>query len=402
MFKKIFLVIAVGGATLAGWRSYDAATPQQVKELRNPAPPGSLAPSLSATSDGKVMLSWLEPVDSVLTFRFATWNGSNWTRPNTVLRRADLQPDSAAPPVIASLRDGSMVAVWPAVVKGTGKEDGNFLYSAASRDGGVHWSTPIRIHSDKGISEHSYHSVVATGTDDATIVWLDSRDYEAKHRYRLMSATIDSMGKVSNERTVDEDTCTCCPTAFVKTRSGAVAAYRGHTPEEIRDIKVAQLANGNWQNPHTVHDDGWKINGCPVNGPAIANNGNHLATIWFTGSHDKPEVKAALSDDLGTTFRAPIILETPEGENRPVGHVAISLLDDGSAVAIWLHHQPSGTEIVGERISSSGEPGGRFTIASGTEAGLGYPRAQRVGNQILVSWSGKTGKEVRTAIIAQP
>ena len=111
MFKKIFLVIAFGVATLAGWRSYDAATPQQVKELRNPAPPGSLAPSLSAMSDGRVILSWLEPVDSVLAFRFATWNGTNWTRPNTVLRRTDLQPDSAAPPVIASLRDGSMVAV---------------------------------------------------------------------------------------------------------------------------------------------------------------------------------------------------------------------------------------------------------------------------------------------------
>jgi hypothetical protein len=234
------------------------------------------------------------------------------------------------------------------------------------------------------------------------VIWLDARDYETKHRYRLMSAVIDSKGQVSNEKTIDEDTCTCCPTALVRTMAGAVAAYRGHNSEEIRDIKVARLLDGNWQTPHSVHDDLWKINGCPVNGPALASSGNRVGIVWFTGNNDKPEVKFALSNDQGATFQAPITLDSSNAENRPVGHVAVSLLEDGSAVAIWLRHQTSGTDMVGERISPSGQRSGTFTIASGTETGLGYPRAQRLGNQLIISWGGKTGKVVRTAVISAP
>ena len=102
---------------------------------------------------------------------------------------------------------------------------------------------------------------------------------------------IDSKGAVSNEKTVDEDTCTRVPRAFVKTTAGAVAAYRGHNAEAIRDIKVARLSDGNWQAPHTVHDDERRINGCPVNGPALASNGKSVAIIRFTGAKDEPEVK---------------------------------------------------------------------------------------------------------------
>jgi hypothetical protein len=146
----------------------------------------------------------------------------------------------------------------------------------------------------------------------------------------------------------------------------------------------------------------WKINGCPVNGPALASSGRNVGIVWFTGSNDTPEVKFALSDDQGATFQAPIILDSPNGENRPVGHVALSLLEDGRAVAIWLRHQTSGTDMVGERISPSGQRSGMFTIASGTETSLGYPRAQRLGNQLIISWGGKTGKVVRTALISAP
>lgn len=123
------------------------------------------------------------------------------------------------------------------------------------------------------------------------------------------------------------------------------------------------------------------------------------SAIPLTGSDDKTEVKIAMSDDLGSTFRSVITLDSPSGEDRPVDHVAVSLLNDGSAVAVWLHHRSSGTEIVGERISNAGQRSDEFTIASATDTGLGYPRSQRVGDQLIVSWSGKTGKDVKTATI---
>ena len=78
----------------------------------------------------------------------------------------------------------------------------------------------------------------------------------------------------------------------------------------------------------------------------------------------------AMSDDLGR--HSPLItLDSPSGDERPVGHVAVSLLNDGSAVAVWLHHRSSGTAIVGERVSNAGQRSDEFTIASETETALG-------------------------------
>jgi hypothetical protein len=400
MVTKIWLLLAIELFAAWSWRSYDAEQGRPVTELRNPALPGSVAPSVSSTADGKIVLSWLEPAVSEQAFRFSVWDGKNWSVPETIVRRSDFDVYAEAPPTVLRLGDGTLVSLWGQKIKTNGKWDGSHIFSSVSTDSGETWSAPVRVHSDTSPSEHSFTSAIPLEGGKAEVIWLDARDYETKHRYRLMSAVIDSKGQVSNEKTIDEDTCTCCPTALVRTMAGAVAAYRGHNSEEIRDIKVARLSDGNWQTPHSVHDDLWKINGCPVNGPALASSGKRVGIVWFTGSDDKPEVKLALSSDHGATFQAPITLDSSNGENRPVGHVAVSVLEDGSAVAIWLRHQTSGTDMVGERISPLGERSGTFTIAGGTETSLGYPRAQRLGNQLVVSWGGKTGKAVRTAVIA--
>lgn len=400
LLSRIALFLGIALIVGVGWRSSDPEALEDVRPLSNPALPGSVAPSLSATPDGKVILSWLEPADvGLLALRFAVRDGNAWSGSGTVVQRTDFDVYAEAPPAVLKLSNGTLLSVWGQKIKTGGKSHGSYLFSAVSADRGEHWSLPVRIHSDASPSEHSFSSVVPIGSDRAAVVWLDARDYQTKHQYRLMSAVIDSRGRVSAEKTVDEDTCTCCPTAFVNTPAGALAAYRGHSSEEIRDIKVARLTGGNWQTPHAVHDDLWKIKGCPVNGPALGSEGSRLVILWFTGADDKPEVKIAMSDDLGSTFRTAITLDSPSGEDRPVGHVAVSLLHEGSAVAVWLHHCSSGTKIVGERISKSGQRSDEFTIASGTETGLGYPRTQRLGDQLIVSWNGKAGKDVKTAII---
>ena len=401
MLKKILLFGGMGLLASVSWRSYSAESSGQVAELRNPALPGSVAPSISATPDGKIALSWLEPSTLGQAFRFSVWDGKSWTAPNTIVRRQDFDVYAEAPPTVVRLGNGTFLSLWGQKIKTGGKWDGSHIFSSVSADSGKIWSAPVRVHSDISPSEHSFTSAIPLENGKAEVIWLDARDYETKHRYRLMSAVINSKGQISNEKTIDEDTCTCCPTALVRTMAGAVAAYRGHNSEEMRDIKVARLLDGNWQTPHSVHDDLWKINGCPVNGPALASSGNRVGIVWFTGSNDKPEVKFALSDDQGARFQAPITLDSSNGEGRPLGHVAISLLEDGSAVAIWLRHQTPGTDMVAERISSSGQRSGTFIVASGTETSLGYPRVQRLDNQLVVSWGGKTGKGIKTAVVTK-
>ncbi len=393
-----FAIVTISGMLIFSGSARVSTSPT-FREIPNPASHGSLAPGLSVTEEGIPILSWIEPSGTSKALKFAAWNGQSWAKPGTVLVNGEIEADSASPPTVVKLPSGALVAVWSQITKGKGKEEGNFLFAAASTTDGKSWSVPARIHSDTSVSEHSFDSIAVTGHDQATIVWLDSRDNKAKHRYRLMSVIVDSNGALRDEVTIDEDTCTCCPTAFVSTPTAALAAYRGHSPQEIRDIKIVRRIDGKWQVPSTVHDDLWKINGCPVNGPALGINGNNLGVLWFTGTNDKAEIRFAVSHDLGSTFRSPITLDIQQEESRPVGHVAVALLDDGSAVGIWLQHKGDSTRILGRKIAANGQLGKEFVIATGTERGLGYPRMQRTGKTVIVSWSGKTGLDVRTAII---
>jgi hypothetical protein len=399
MIRKVLFLVGFVTAVSFG-SSGDASGPVKSSRLvPNPALAGSVSPSLSSTPEGQVILSWLEPANDGQAFKFAAWNGNSWSAPKTVVRRPDFDVYAEAPPSVLKLADGSLLAVWAQKLKSGGKWDGNYLFVAASADGGKTWSSPVRVHSDASLSEHSFSSIAPTGKDRATLIWLDARDYETKHRYRLMSATVNAKGEVTDEKTIDDDTCTCCPTAFVTSSSVGIAAYRGHTPQEIRDIKVSQLSSGTWKAPHVVHDDNWHFNGCPVNGPALAIHKDRLAIVWFTGKEDVPQVEIAFSNDLGKTFQPPIVLDSLNTVGQPVGRVAVSLLDDGNALVAWLQQGPQEAAIVGQYVSAKGVQRSRFTIASGSLRELGYPRLQRTGPNVLISWSGKTGQNVQTATI---
>ena len=90
---------------------------------------------------------------------------------------------------------------------------------------------------------------------------------------------------------LDPDTCTCCPTSLARTDSGGIGAYRGHTPEDIRDISLVQHIAGHWSEPHIPNADNWHFHGCPVNGPKLDAEGSTVALTWFTAASQGPKVQ---------------------------------------------------------------------------------------------------------------
>jgi hypothetical protein len=66
---------------------------------------------------------------------------------------------------------------------------------------------------------------------------------------------------------LDPRICDCCQTGAAVTDEGVVAVYRGRTEGEIRDILAVRMVDGAWDTPAPIHDDGWEIGACPVNGP---------------------------------------------------------------------------------------------------------------------------------------
>ena len=122
-----------------------------------------------------------------------------------------------------------------------------------------------------------------------------------------------------------------------------------------------------------VHDDGWEIAGCPVNGPAIAADANRVAVAWFTaaGSPPVPRVRIAFSHDGGRRFDPPI--EVSDG--RPEGRVDVVFLEDGAALVTWIDANEGSAQIVAQSVDTCGLRGSLVRIASSTAArATGFPR----------------------------
>src|SRR5688500_13082743 len=89
-----------------------AAAPQAPAIPDSPAPAGSFAPQLARTSDGSVLLSWLETTPSKShRFRVARLRGGAWQAPVTIAEGAQFFANWADVPSVSEQR-GLLFAHW--------------------------------------------------------------------------------------------------------------------------------------------------------------------------------------------------------------------------------------------------------------------------------------------------
>jgi hypothetical protein len=181
--------------------------------------------------------------------------------------------------------------------------------------------------------------------------------------------------------------------------AGPLVVYRDRSDKEIRDISIVRGTDGKWSAPRPVATDNWQLNGCPVNGPAIAAEGQRAAVAWFTSAGNVPRVKLAFSNDAGATFGAPIVVD----DGNPVGRVDVLLLADGDAMVCWLEKLRDGGAVRVRRVSplqAGGKLGPAVTVApSGTARSNGFPQMVRAGQSLVFAW---TGVRVLTATMPLP
>jgi hypothetical protein len=117
---------------------------------------------------------------------------------------------------------------------------------------------------------------------------LDGRQLSQENEgdMALFYTTIGKDGSIGSETTLDSRVCECCQTSAAATPDGLLVVYRDRSPKEIRDISIVRYASGKWSTPVTVSNDGWQIDACPVNGPAISASGRNVAVAWFTVTTD--------------------------------------------------------------------------------------------------------------------
>ena len=339
-----------------------------------------------AVGKDEVFLSWFEKGrDGGHTLKFSKWAGEKWSASKVIASGKSFFVNWADFPSILTMSDGSLVAHWLAM-SGKGTYDYDVMISR-STDGGNSWGNPVRPHRDGKMTEHGFVSLIDRGAGNFSAVWLDGRNFKTEGALKEMTlqfATYQN-GKFQSEVLLDERVCDCCKTSAATTKDGIFVAYRDRSADEVRDVSYVRFSKGKWTKPKTLYPDGWKIAGCPVNGPEVAAEGDHLVVAWPTFADQKGRVWAIFSRDGGTTFGRPVRID---GGN-PVGRVDVEWTSDGRAIVCWLEYQDNKTaQLLARTVSKEGKTAPPFVIAiTSTARASGFPRMARFGKDIYFAWT---------------
>ena len=397
------LLTLLAATSCAAPEAHDTAqwTPV-IERIASPAARESGQPQLSVSSQG-VLLSWIEKTGSRATLKFAERTTSGWSEPRTVASGDNWFVNWADVPSVLRLADNSLAAHW---LQKSGPD--TYAYDvrlAYSTDDGKTWAASFTPHHDGTKTEHGFASLFQMPGAGLGLVWLDGRGMKPESHSHggdqgamtVRFASFDTNWKQTAEAPVDLRVCECCPTTVAVTSDGPVAAFRNRSENEIRDIYISRVENGTWTEPRAVHEDGWRIPACPVNGPMLSARDRDVAIAWFTVNEDQGRAFAAFSKDAGRTFGAPIRLD----EAGSLGRVDIEVMPDGGAVASWIEFADQRAQFRMRHVDPSGSMSPAVTIA-GVEKNRasGYPRLARFKDELVFAWTENSDgrMQVQTAV----
>ena len=203
----------------------------------------------------------------------------------------------------------------------------------------------------------------------------------------LRAALLDASGAIREGVELDARTCSCCWTALLRRPDGShLAAWRDRSEHEIRDIALATRERSGWQVNGLVHADNWKIKACPVNGPALAQQGERVFAAWST-MPNASEMAVRLRR-LGAETTPLRVEQGPAVQGRVDAEAF-----DGGVLLSWLGAGAPGESVLrlgvfdaelGERqrIDVAALPAGRS---------VGVPRLAALGQTAVLAWTEPDG-----------
>lgn len=367
-----------------------SAEPERERRVRvdPPAAPGAMGPNLRVAGND-VLATWIEPAAPdarAMRVRFARLRGRTWTEASTVAESAAIVANWADFPSAEQAADGTLFAHF-AERPGSEAEAYDVML-ARSTDGGRSWTRLGRAHDDGTATEHGFVSLLRDGAG-VQAIWLDGRathGHGAAHGDMQLRGARLAAGLEASE-IIDARVCDCCGTDAAMSADGPVLVYRDREDGELRDISVVRRTASGWSPPRPVHADGWRVPGCPVNGPAVAARGRRVATAWYTYAEQRPRVLVAFSSNSGRTFGAPIEVDAPRGRSAPLGRVDLALSGDDALVS-WIASDREDARVLVRRVARDGRRGEPLAVTT-TRAGrdAGFPRMARLAGTLVFAWT---------------
>jgi hypothetical protein len=316
----------------------------------------------------------------------------------------EIAPRVAVVPVAGSAP--ALTVTWNA------KDDGTQIKTARSRDGGRTFVEEKRLQAKGAIGDRGWQASTLDAAGKLHTIWLDHRVMAADkasgdHSQHKGEHDGVAMAQKSGlyyaadggpERELFKGVCYCCKTALAAGPTGELyAAWRHVFPGNMRDMAMTQSRDGGktFTPLVRVNHDGWSINGCPDDGPAMAVGADgtvHLA--WPTVKNETGVILYANSRN-GAAMTTPRQVPTLGGPKA--SHPQIAIDRSGGVVIAW-DEVVEGARRAAIVALTSGAPG---TPAFGKPERVAdsspstYPVIAAIEDGLVAAWtSGAPGQSV--------
>jgi hypothetical protein len=344
-------------------------------------------------------------------------------RVNTVSGEARLTGEM--PPRVA-LGPGRGSSLPEVAVLWTARGKATEIKTSRSRDGGRTFDAPIVLQAAGAPGDRGWPALALDHAGATHALWLDHRGLAAApaanggrgshqegaphdgvamaQKSGLYYAT--AVGPRATERELTTGVCYCCKTALAAGPGETLfAAWRHVYPGGFRDMAFAASRDGgrSFSPPVRVSEDGWAIDACPDDGPAMAVDGAgtvHLAWPTVLGG-DKPEgaiFYASTRDRQRFTSRLRV---ATLGGPKP-SHPQIAVDAAGRVFIAWDEFS-SGRQIAAlreVRVAATGAAafGPVVTLSSGS-SGV-YPVLAASADHLVAIWAtGGVGSRLQARIV---
>jgi hypothetical protein len=331
----------------------------------------------------------------------------------------DARVNSELPPRVALVQTGkpgttpTMVVVW--TTKGT---NGTRLLSARSTNGGKSFGVSKAVPGSDAAGSRGWESIAVDSRGRVLVMWLDHRETvnapggmamhhdssaapatpaakadptERAALSKLYFASLDG----SYASVITKSVCYCCKTSLVASGNDVYGVWRHVYAGSQRDIAftVSHDNGRTFAAPIRVSDDGWHLDGCPENGPAVAVDAAHrVHVVWPAPPDGKNGTPLALfyatSKDSKTFAKR---AELPV--HGPAAHGQVVIDGAGNPVVAWDETINGVRHIALARVKSSATGAATFTSLASPDAAddRGWPVLTTAGKQTLVAWVAGSG-----------
>ena len=340
------------------------------------------------SSNGTLSLSWISSKkENKASLHFSQFKKGKWIKPQTIANGSDWFVNWADFPAHAINEDLIITSHLKKSASGTYTYD---VILNLKKLSGEKIKENFLLNTDGVKAEHGFVSIVPNNNKGFFITWLDGRNTVEKkldghHKpMTIRFAEITNKGDIINESELDAAVCDCCQTSIGMTNNGPIIVYRDRSEKEVRDIYTIRNINGVWEEPNPLHNDGWIINGCPVNGPKVAVNSTNLAIAWFTVVNNNPLVNVSFSKTNGDSFGTPFKLN----DHDALGRVDVAFLNNEEVIVSYMEVDDIGTYLRIKKVSVNGKVSKPITISK-IDGGrnTGVPQLEVINNEIFIVWT---------------